>query len=54
MKNVELERLVAEGITLLKCRNAFEFMRDYAADLFEAQIGSAWRPPWARRLATPT
>ncbi|MBX5041135.1 DUF2493 domain-containing protein [Rhizobium lentis] len=44
VKSVELERLVAEGITLLERRNAFEFMRDYAADLFEAQTGSAWRP----------
>ncbi len=44
VKSVELERLVAEGITLLERRNAFEFMRDYAADLFEAQTGSSWRP----------
>ncbi|MBB4187315.1 hypothetical protein GGE07_003979 [Sinorhizobium terangae] len=44
VKSVELERLVAEGITLLERRNAFEFMRDYAADLFEAETGSAWRP----------
>jgi len=44
VKSVELERHIAEGITLLERRNAFEFMRDYAADLFEAQTGSAWRP----------
>lgn len=44
VRSVELERHVAEGITLLERRNAFEFMRDYAADLFEAQTGSAWRP----------
>ena len=44
VKSVELERLIVEGITLLERRNAFEFMRDYAADLFEAQVGSAWRP----------
>ncbi len=44
VKSVELERQVAEGITLLERRNAFEFMRDYAADLFEVQTGSAWRP----------
>lgn len=44
VKSVELERLIAEGITLLERRNSFEFMRDYAADLFEAQTGSAWRP----------
>lgn len=44
VKSVELERLIAEGITLVERRNAFEFMRDCAADLFEAQTGSAWRP----------
>lgn len=44
VKSVVLERHVAEGITLLERRNAFEFMRDFAADLFEAQTGSAWRP----------
>ena len=44
VKSVELERHIAEGITLLERRNAFEFMRDYAADLFEAQTGSTWRP----------
>lgn len=44
VKSVELERLIAEGITLLERRNSFEFMRDHAADLFEAQTGSAWRP----------
>lgn len=44
VKSVELERHVMEGISLLERRNAFEFMRDYAADLFEAQTGSAWRP----------
>ncbi|MFK0207950.1 DUF2493 domain-containing protein [Agrobacterium sp. NPDC090283] len=44
VKSVELERHTAEGITLLERRNAFEFMRDFAADLFEAQTGSAWRP----------
>ncbi|WP_331375350.1 DUF2493 domain-containing protein [Sinorhizobium chiapasense] len=44
VKSVELERHIAEGITLLERRNAFEFMRDFAADLFETQTGSAWRP----------
>jgi hypothetical protein len=44
VKSVELERLIAEGITLLERRNSFEFMRDYAADLLEAQTGSSWRP----------
>jgi hypothetical protein len=44
VKSVELERLIAQGMTMLEQRNAFEFLRDTAADLFEAQTGSAWRP----------
>ena len=44
VKSVELERHIMEGISLLERRNAFEFMRDFASDLFEAQTGSTWRP----------
>ncbi len=44
VKSVELERHIMEGISLLERRNAFEFMRDYASDLFEAETGSTWRP----------
>jgi hypothetical protein len=44
VKSVELERLTAQGITLVERRNAFEVMRDKAADLFEAHTGSHWRP----------
>jgi hypothetical protein len=44
VKSVELERLTAEGVTLLERRNVFEVMRDEAADLFEAHTGSHWRP----------
>ena len=31
-------------MTLIERRNAFELMRDQAANLFEAETGSAWRP----------
>jgi len=44
IRSVELERLLAEGTTLIERRNAFEAMRDEAADLFETHTGSAWRP----------
>ncbi len=44
IRSVELERLIAEGVTLIERRNAFEFMRDVAASLFEAHIGHAWKP----------
>jgi hypothetical protein len=42
--SVELERLIDQGLTLVERRNAFEFMRDHAAELFEACTGSAWKP----------
>lgn len=44
VRSVELERLVAEGICLIERRNAFEFCREQASELFEAHTGSAWRP----------
>jgi len=44
VKSVELERLIGQGISLIERRNAFEFFRDHAAELFEAATGSAWRP----------
>ena len=44
VKSVELERLTAEGQTLLERRDAFELMRDQAADHFERHTRSSWRP----------
>ena len=44
VKSLELERLIAQGLSLIERRNAFEFLRDYAAELFEVETGSAWRP----------
>jgi hypothetical protein len=44
VKSVELERLIAQGQTLLERRDAFELMRDQAADHFERQTGSSWKP----------
>jgi hypothetical protein len=44
VKSVELERLVDQGASLIERRNAFEFFRDYAAELFAATTGSVWRP----------
>lgn len=44
VRSVELERLVAEGTTLIERRNVFELMRDQAAEMFEAHTGSSWRP----------
>jgi hypothetical protein len=44
IRSVELERLIAEGLTLIERRNAFELMRDTAAELYELHSHSAWRP----------
>jgi len=44
VRSVELERLLAQGLTLIERRNACEFLRDSAAEHFEQNTGSAWRP----------
>jgi hypothetical protein len=44
VKSVELERLIDQGLSLIEQRNAFEFMRDHAAESFEVATGSLWRP----------
>ncbi len=44
VKSVELERLLAQGLTLIERRNAFELMRDVAAEHFELHTRNTWRP----------
>jgi YspA, cpYpsA-related SLOG family len=44
IRSVELERLVAQGLTLIERRNCMEFFCDQAAEHFEHHTGSAWRP----------
>ncbi|RVB80646.1 MULTISPECIES: DUF2493 domain-containing protein [unclassified Mesorhizobium] len=44
VKSVELERLTAEGQTLIERQNAFELMRDQAAEHYERYTGSSWKP----------
>ena len=44
IRSVELERLVAQGLTLIERRNSMELFRDVAADQFECHTGSPWRP----------
>jgi len=44
VKSVDLERLIAEGRTLIERQNAFELMRDQAAEHYERHIGKAWLP----------
>ncbi|CAH2406347.1 DUF2493 domain-containing protein [Mesorhizobium escarrei] len=44
VKSVELERLTAEGRTLVERRDVFELMRDEAAEHYEHHTGSSWKP----------
>ena len=44
MKSVELERLTAEGQTLIERRNSMELFRDLSAEAFEHHTGTPWRP----------
>lgn len=44
VRSVELERLTAEGMTLIERRNGMEFFRDQAAEHFDRHTGSTWRP----------
>ncbi|OCK59877.1 DUF2493 domain-containing protein [Bradyrhizobium sp. LMTR 3] len=44
IRSVELERLTAEGITLVERRNCMEFFRDQSIERFQIHTGSPWRP----------
>jgi len=44
VRSTELERLTAEGITLIERRNTMELFRDQAAECFETHTGTSWRP----------
>ena len=44
VQSVKLERLTDQGRTLIERRDAFELMRDEAAEQFERHTGSGWRP----------
>lgn len=44
VRSVELERLTAEGITLIERRDCMELFRDQAVERFETYTGSSWRP----------
>jgi len=44
IRSVELETLIALGHNLLERREVFEQVRDLAAERYESETGSAWRP----------
>ena len=44
IRSVELERLIAQGLTLIERRNVMEYFRDQAAEHFAKHTGSHWQP----------
>ena len=44
INSLALEQATAEGLSLIERRNAFEHMRDQAAEHYERHTGNAWRP----------
>ena len=44
IRSLELERLIAQGLTLIERRNSFEFLRDAATELYGVHTGRVWRP----------
>ena len=51
IRSVELERLLAEGLSLVERRNVHELMRDAAVTLFERHLGECWRPRNGSRVS---
>ncbi len=50
VRSVELERLLAEGATLIERRDAFELMRDQAGEHYNRELGHAWQPRTGSRV----
>lgn len=51
VKSVELERLTAEGLSMIERRNAMEIFRDTAAEAFAHHTGSMWHPRSGSRVS---
>ena len=50
IKSLELERLTAEGLSMIERRNAMEIFRDTAAEAFAHHTGSMWNPRSGSRV----
>jgi hypothetical protein len=44
LRSVELERLLAQGMSLIERRDSMELFRDRAAEQYKRHTGSSWRP----------
>ncbi|GFE67106.1 DUF2493 domain-containing protein [Litoreibacter roseus] len=51
VKSLELERQIARGQKLIDHRDAYETMRDHAAEQFQAETGSVWLPRTGSRTS---
>src|SRR5246127_4382391 len=54
IRSVELERLIAEGLTLIERRNVMEYFRDQAAEHFARHTGSQWQPRTGSKVSHRT
>jgi hypothetical protein len=50
IRSVELERAIAEGITLIERRDAMEFFRECAAEHYRIHVRKAWVPRTGSRI----
>src|SRR3546814_9842796 len=48
IRSVELERKIAEGITMIERRDTMEFFRECAAEQFRLHLRKAWMPRTGR------
>ena len=54
IRSIELERLIAEGMTLIERRNVMECFRDLAAEHFAKHTGSYWQPRTGSKVSHRT
>jgi YspA, cpYpsA-related SLOG family len=54
IRSVELERLIAQGLTLIERRNVMEYFRDQAAEQFAKHTGSHWQPRTGSKVSHRT
>ena len=54
IRSVELERLTAQGLTLIERRNVMEYFRDQAAEHFARHTGSHWQPRTGSKVSHRT
>src|SRR3546814_11219513 len=54
IRSVELERKIAEGITMIERRDTMEFFRECAAEQFRLHLRTAWMPRTGSRAQHKT